>query len=99
MHDRGETTKSDEIKTLAKDPNIQASLLLAVGPAIWKWISAISNVDFLLSINGEKFNMFLSFLQGPGWIGLTVIGLIWTFTNYSFRAYMPHRTGPNCAYR
>jgi hypothetical protein len=64
-------------KELVSDTEVQASAILAVGPAIWKWISDISNIDFLLSINGEKFNMFLSFLQGPGWILLTGIGGVW----------------------
>jgi hypothetical protein len=62
---------------LTSDSDAQASIILAVGSALWKLISDISNVDFLLSINGEKFDLFLNFLQGPGWMLLTVIGVVW----------------------
>jgi hypothetical protein len=86
-----------EAKELAVDGNIQASAVLTVGPAIWKAVSNISNVDFLLGINGEKFNMLLNFLEGPGWALLTIVGVVWFFARISYRKYLPPKPGPNWA--
>ena len=82
MQDRSEISTTEDFKALARNPNTQASVLLTVGPLFWKWISYISNVDFLLNITGEKFNMFLNFLQGPGWLLLSLGGAIWFLRNY-----------------
>lgn len=84
-----------EVQELVSDGNIQASALLTVGPAIWKAVSNISNIDFLLGINGEKFSMFLNFLEGPGWIFLTLVGAVWLFARISYRKYLPITHGPN----
>jgi hypothetical protein len=64
---------------IISDPNVQASALLAVGSLLWKGISVASNIDFLLTINEERFKIFLDFLEGPGWILLTIAGIAWLF--------------------
>jgi hypothetical protein len=85
MQDVPERKTKDDVKAFAGDPSAQASLLLTIGPALWKWISHISNVDFLLNATGENFNMALTFLQGPGWFLLTCVGFIWLSYNWIFR--------------
>jgi hypothetical protein len=97
MHDKIEPTTTEEVRAFASNPNTQASLLLAIGPPIWRLISHISNVDFLLNVTGENFIMVLKFLEGPGWIALTIIGVLWLFYNWTFRdrTAVVTRRGPN----
>jgi hypothetical protein len=84
-----------EVTELASDGGVQASLLLTVGPVVWKFVSNVSNVDFLLGLNGEKFNMFLNFLEGPGWAALMVAGIMWFIARVAYRKYIPIKAGPN----
>lgn len=86
-----------EAGELVSDGNVQASALLTIGPIIWKWISNVSNVDFLLSINGEKFNMTLNFFLGHGWFILALIGALWLLSTIGFRSYTTRAASPNIA--
>jgi hypothetical protein len=85
MHERAEPNLADDLKSLARDPNTQASALLAVGPALWRLVSNISNVDFLLEVNEEKFSMIFEFMQNYGWWILSLVGVYWIYFNWSNR--------------
>jgi hypothetical protein len=69
--------------TAIADSEVQASLLLAVGSLIWKWVSVAANVDFLLQINEEKFAVMFEFLQNIGWLVLALGGFAWTIIRFS----------------
>jgi hypothetical protein len=83
MHD-GMVSSSPrgDIKSFAAIPGTQASALLAIGPAIWRWVSHVSNVDFLLEVNEEKFSIIFDFMQNYGWWLLSLVGFVWLAINY-----------------
>jgi len=95
MVEKDQTSNSEIVKKFAVDPDTQASAVLTFGPLIWRWISNISNVDFLLTINGEKFNTVLNFLEGPGWFLLSMIGFLWLAANWIFKSYKTPKPGPS----
>jgi hypothetical protein len=68
---------SARAKMAISDSELQASLLLAVGSLVWKWVSVAANIDFLLQINEEKFAMIFDFIENMGWIFLVIIAFIW----------------------
>jgi hypothetical protein len=67
---------------IAHDPDVVASSLLAFGSPLWKVISNISNVDFLLSINEQKFALLFEFLESTGWFLIMLVGLGWFGLKY-----------------
>jgi hypothetical protein len=70
---------------LASDPHLQAPAILTIGLLLWRLLSAISNIDFLLSINEEKFALIFAFMQNTGWWLFSIIGLCWFWIEWSRR--------------
>lgn len=66
-------------------------ILLAVGSAIWKVVAALSNIDFVMSVRGEKFGVLLQVLLDYGWLILIVIGVLWWYQVWR----SPRETGPH----
>ncbi len=77
--------RSEEIREIVAQPGNQASFLLTVGPAIWRWVSNISNVDFLLEVNEQKFSMVFEFMQNYGWWLLSLGGALWLYSGVRSR--------------
>ena len=69
--------KKGKFREVAEDPDVIASALIAIGSPIWKLISNISNIDFLLSINEQKFSMMFNFFENTRWLLLTIFGAVW----------------------
>jgi hypothetical protein len=67
-----------QFKEVVKDTNAQASLIMAGGSVIWKIISIASNVNFLLTVQGETFGVIFRAFESYGWVILMVIGA-WLF--------------------
>jgi hypothetical protein len=80
---------------IATDPDVLAPSILAAGSAIWKFISSVSNVDFLLSINEQKFAVLFDFLENTGWILLVLIGAGWLGIKYIRGDWGVQKTSPN----
>jgi hypothetical protein len=72
-----------ETAAIASDPDVLASSLLALGPPIWKFISTVSNIDFLLSINEQKFAVLFDFMENTGWILIMLFGAGWLGVKYA----------------
>jgi hypothetical protein len=78
-------SKLEDAKKLAANPEVQASAILAVGPALWRWINHLSNVDFVLSFTGERFRVILTFLDDWGWLLATLLGLFIIYMHWRDR--------------
>ena len=72
-----EKTKLQTTKEIVTDPSLQAPAILTIGTVLWRWLSAASNVDFLLSINEEKFAVLFQFMHSTGWWLLALAGVVW----------------------
>src|ERR1700731_26674 len=79
----------------ATDPDVIASALLTFGSPIWKFISNVSNVDFLLSINEQKFAVMFDFLENIGWFLIILIGGGWLFIRFLHRDQRKQRPSPS----
>jgi len=64
-------------KDAARDPEVQASAVLTIGSLLWKIVSAISNVTFLVSIRQESFAAMFQFFESTGWWLLMALGVGW----------------------
>jgi hypothetical protein len=69
-----------------EDSQLLASAILGFGSILWKVVSAVSNVDFLLSIKEERFAVLFNFFENTGWWLLAIVGAIWAIGRYFSKA-------------
>lgn len=60
-------------------------------------ISNVSNVDFLLSINEQKFAVLFDFLENTGWFLITLAGVCWLIVKLLHREQIKARPSPTWA--
>lgn len=52
-------------------------VLLALGGGVWRWISGVSNLDFLLSMKGQTCMLMFDFFMNYGWWLMVIGGIVW----------------------
>jgi hypothetical protein len=70
-------SESSTVSTINFDNPKAAPVVLAVGAGIWRFISYLSNIDFILSVREERIAVVLELLLDYGWILLIVAGVVW----------------------
>lgn len=77
--------KLKQLGRVASDPALQMPALVTVGALAWRWLSALANIDFLLSFNDARAAMAFQFMQTTGWWLLALIGACWFWIEWSRR--------------
>ena len=67
------------------------ALILAIGGVVWKIISEISNIDFLLSIRDQEMAYVFQFVLNYGWLIILAACFVWYF--FAKKPVAPSPTG------
>jgi hypothetical protein len=84
-----------QVKELIADPDTLGPMVLTLGSGVWKAVSVLANVDFLLSIREERVVAMFEFFESIGWWIIALIGIVWYIVRWNPKSGAPKKASPN----
>lgn len=70
-------TQTSTVPNLDFNSPKAAPVILAAGASVWRFISYLSNIDFILSVREERIAVVLELLLDYGWMLLIIAAVVW----------------------